>query len=95
MLVTWEHNFRTVPLERIGWRWAVERGWGIVAFGGHGSTWMRDAARQRWLGDAVPDGWHHEVGVSLSGLFGLLRLDLARRIDAPGWAVGFGAARLF
>ena len=43
----------------------------------------------------MPDRVHHELGLSLSGLFGLFRLDVAARLDAPGFAVGVSAARIF
>ncbi len=39
--------------------------------------------------------WHHEIGVSLSGLFSLFRVDFATRLDAPGFTVGIGSARIF
>ncbi|MFK7846848.1 MAG: DUF5686 family protein [Rhodothermales bacterium] len=39
--------------------------------------------------------WHQEVGVSLSGLFSLFRVDFATRLDAPGFTVGIGSARIF
>lgn len=92
----WEHNFRTVPFEALGWRWAVRRNLGLIVFGGHGRTWMT-AARKAMLSyiPRVPDQVHHEVGVSLNGLFGYFRLDVARRLDAPGTRVGIWVARLF
>ncbi len=101
VLVAWEHHFRTVLFERLGWRWAVDRGLGIIAFGGHGRSWLRgeNAAGEPgsptgWSPN-IAEGWHHEVGLSLNGVLEMLRLDVARRLDKPGWAVGFGVARLF
>ncbi|MBO6779885.1 MAG: carboxypeptidase-like regulatory domain-containing protein [Rhodothermales bacterium] len=102
-LVTWEHHFRTVPFERLGWRWAVDEGLGIIAFGGHGRTWLRPENQprntqprlaDRWQPNLV-DAWVHELGLSISGLFGMLRVDLVRRLDDPAWSWGIGAARIF
>ncbi|MFT5144547.1 MAG: hypothetical protein ACI80V_003274 [Rhodothermales bacterium] len=102
-LIAWEHHFRTVPFERLGLRGLVKRGWGIIAFGGHGRTWLRAENSPAAAGGRVPNAWnpsvstawHHEVGLSLNGLFGILRLDVARRLDQPDWVVGFGIAKLF
>jgi hypothetical protein len=95
----WEHNFRTVPFEVVGLDALADRSWNLIVFGGHARTWAdfpegsptEDVA----LPILIPEQWHHEVGISLSGLFGLLRVDVATRLDAPGWTVGFGAARVF
>lgn len=88
----WEHNFRTVPFELIGWRWAAERNIGLIVHGGHGRTWFGD----RTLLDYAPqysDGFHHEIGVSINGLFDWFRLDFTKRLDAPGFFVGVGFAQ--
>ena len=98
----WEHTFRTLPFEFVGWRWAVERGWNVLVHGGHALTWV-DAATRADNAAAVPgraalttpDGGHHEVGLGLSGLLGLFRVDVTTRLDAPGLVVSFGAARVF
>ena len=88
----WEHNFRTVPFELIGWRWAAERNIGLIVHGGHGRTWFGD----RTLLDYAPqyiDGFHHEIGVSINGLFDWFRLDFTKRLDAPGFSVSAGLVR--
>ena len=85
----WEHNFRTVPFELIGWRWAAERNIGLIVHGGHGRTWFGD----RTLLDYAPqyiDGFHHELGVSINGLFDWFRLDFTKRLDASGFFVSVG-----
>jgi hypothetical protein len=99
LAVTWEHTFRTVPFERLGLGWAAERGWSLLVHGGHAAAW---APADTWIpADAVPpvpsstDGWHHEVGIGLSGLLGLARLDLTTRLDAPGLALSLAVARMF
>ncbi|MDA0875349.1 MAG: hypothetical protein O3C45_09865 [Bacteroidetes bacterium] len=97
VLLAWEHSLRTVPFEWLDWDWAVERHWNVLVHGASG--WSRfkrvdpvRVARSRAV--AAPDG-HHEVGLSLSGLFTVLRLDTAWRLDAPGFRIGLSAARVF
>ena len=89
----WEHNFRSTPFELLGlWHWAM-RGTGLVVHGASGRTWI-DPERLAGLG-YVPryrDGFRHEAGVSLI-LYNLLRLDLTRRLDRPGWSAGASVAR--
>lgn len=92
----WEHNFRTVPFELLGLRRLAEDGYNLIVFGGHGRTWLSDDARAELNYPLrVPDDFHHEVGVSFSGIFRILRLDVAARLDEPGFAVGVSAARIF
>lgn len=91
----WEHSFRSVPFELIGWRWAARKGWNVILHGAHARTWLSD----RLVGEigyegASPDGFHHELGVSLSGIFGLFRLDAVSRLDAPGFTIGMGMGRI-
>jgi hypothetical protein len=40
-------------------------------------------------------GLHTEIGVSLSNIFSLIRLDLAYRLDAPGLYPGISLSRFF
>ena len=92
----WEHDFRTLPFEAAGLYGLAERGWNVLLFGGHGRTWAAGAeANSLQSPSNVPERFHHEVGVGLSGLLGVLRVDLAKRIDAKGWSVSLGFARLY
>jgi hypothetical protein len=95
----WEHNFRTVPFEALGLDVLAERSWNLIVFGGHARTWADLPEGSPTVDVAVPvivpEQWHHEVGVSLSGLGGIFRVDVATRLDAPAWTVGLGAARVF
>ena len=89
----WEHNFRSTPFELLGlWQWAM-RGTGLVVHGASGRTWI-DPERLGALGydPRYRDGFRHEAGVSLI-LYNLLRLDLTRRLDGPGWSAGASVAR--
>lgn len=92
-LVAWEHTFRTVPFERLGWDWAVRRHWSVILTGGHG--WSQS---DRALGAGrlhLGGSWHHEAGISLSGLFTALRVDTSWRLDEPGFRIGISTARIF
>ena len=94
--VFWEHNFRTVPFEWIGWQWAVRRNLGILIHGAHGRTWISSAALAG-LADSptYQNSFHHEAGASINGLFDLLRVNVTRRLDTPGTCVSMEMARIF
>lgn len=89
----WEHDFKTTPFELLGlWDWAM-RGFGLVAHGASGRTWM-DPYRRAGL-DHDPryqESIHHEIGVSLV-MYHLLRLDFTRRLDQAGWGIGLSLTR--
>ena len=85
-LVAYEHSFRTLPFEVLGLHALARRQYNVLVHGTHGRTWGGPLAHTRW---------HHEVGVSLSGLFGGLRLDLTQRLDERRTTVGVGVARVF
>lgn len=96
----WEHNFRTVPFELLGMDRLAERALNLIVFGGHGRSWLPG----RWATPAPGEaeglvfdsaGWHHEVGLSLSGVFSIVRIDVAQRLDEPGFFIGIGTARIF
>lgn len=78
----WEHHFRTVPFEWIGWDAAVDKSIGLIVFGSSARTWR-------------PNQKHHEIGMSVSGLFSLMRVDVAYRVDQPGFFAGLSLARIF
>lgn len=92
-MLAWEHSFRTVPFERLGWRWAVKRHWSLIVHGAHGYADSRDRLPVGYT--ELGGRWHHEAGLSLSGLFTLFRLDAAWRLDTPGFRVGLSSARIF
>ncbi len=82
-----EHNFRTMPWEIIGWRWAADQGYNFLLTGAAARTWSRQAVAQTDL--------HAEAGFSVSGLFDFLRLDVTFRLDEPGVGVGIALPRVF
>ena len=91
--VLWEHNFRTVLFEAVGLRWFAEKGITIIMHGASGQTWRGESTNAEY--DYIRDGVRHEVGLSVSGIFGLFRADVTKRLDRHGWFAGFGLARLF
>lgn len=95
-----EHNFRSIFFESLGWRKSAKSGLSILAFGGIGRTWLSKDQTQFFnssIGYLPPstNNWHSEVGVSLSNIFSLFRIDVAYRIDEPGIYPGVSVARLF
>ena len=93
--VFWEHDFRTIPFELLGLRGLTRRGYSLILTGGHAQTWISDSP---FIDDPLPylpsPGMHHEIGVSLSGLFFLMRVGVAVRLDAPGASFILSTARL-
>jgi hypothetical protein len=91
-LLAAEHNFRTIPFELLGLRTLVDKGWGIILFGGAGAAY---AGKNKPSGLLDSDGIHTEVGVSLNSVFGILRVDFAKRLDREGFFLGFSVPRYF
>jgi hypothetical protein len=87
-----EHNFRTLPFELLGFDYFVDKGWGIILFGGAGYAEAKDEEPFNLL---ISDGIHTEIGASLNSIFGVVRLDFAKRLDAPGFFIGFSVPRYF
>ncbi len=83
----WEHSFRAWPFDALGWRYPGEKGVGLLLHGAHGRIW----------GDASADKLDlHELGISLSGLFSYVRVDVTRRLGTPGfWCTGLSVAKFF
>jgi hypothetical protein len=94
--IFWEHNFRTVPFEIIGWRWAVKRNLGLLVHGAHGRTWLDDQNR---IGPNYSPSYvekvHHELGVSLNGIFDLVRFNVTKRLEPACIYVSVEMARIF
>ncbi len=92
----WEHNFRTVPFEIIGLRYLAKKNISIILHGASGRTWLSEDSRNQipfsgWYTDKM----HHELGISLNGLFGLFRLDLTRSLTDSHYYFGAGFSRIF
>ena len=94
----WEHNFRTIPFEWMGLHELAQKGWGIILFGADGRTWIhqyRLKELEKVYQPKYKDGFYHEIGISLNGIMGVLRLDFAKRIGERGYSFGVGVARVF
>lgn len=94
--VFWEHNFRTVPFELLGIDYLARKGLSIIVHGAHGRTWI-DTERLEQNENNIPylNRIHHELGVSLNSIFGMLRIDGTWRLDRPGFYLSAGFARFF
>ena len=93
----WEHSFRTVPFEILGLDGIAQRGLNVIVHGAHARTWQDDALAPGPAGflRTTGDAWHHEVGLGVSGLLGLLRADVSARLDRQAFSIGISAARIF
>jgi opacity protein-like surface antigen len=89
----WEHNFRTIPFEILGMYGLARRGIGIVIHGASGHIWQN--GQSPGLRYAPDDGFYHEAGLSVNGIFGIFRLDATMRLDQPVFTAGIGFARFF
>jgi hypothetical protein len=88
-----EHDFKSIPFEWMGFGWPSRKGIGLIAFAGAADAWGGPSTNPI----STPRGSmpHMEAGVSLNGIFSLLRVDAAWRLDDPGFFVKFGIARYF
>jgi hypothetical protein len=91
-LIYGEHNFSTIPFELLGLRTLVDKGWGVILFGGIGET---ITSRKAAEGFFPSNGVHSEAGISLNRVFGILRIDAAFRLDKEGFYVGFSVPKYF
>ncbi|NIT61590.1 MAG: carboxypeptidase-like regulatory domain-containing protein, partial [Aliifodinibius sp.] len=92
-----EHNFRTIPFELLGLQPLVNNNIGFIVFAGAAKTWLHNDnfLSQSGFQPRQTNGTHWEIGASLNGILGLIRLDLATRIDQPAILVNISLARLF
>jgi hypothetical protein len=92
----WEHNFRTVPFELLNMDFLYKNGISLLIFGGLGRTWISDQRLKTLDYDyRYTDEIHTEIGISVSGIFDLLRIDLTQRLDRPLFYVGIAFSRFF
>ncbi len=93
--IFWEHNFRTVPFEILGLQSFAKKGTSILVFGGHGKTWFSSDVKKVWPQYRALDSVYHEIGLSVSGILDLFRIDLIQRLDQPGFYGGVSIAKFF
>jgi len=95
-----EHDFKSIPFEVIGLRGFSKKGIGLILFGGAANAWISDPAGKLEFESLTPvlresSGVHYETGVSLNGIFSIMRLDAAWRLDQPDFRLTLGIARYF
>lgn len=96
--IHWEHNFRTIPFELIGLIGLARKGYGVIVHGSHG-VYKSDVSRSAFTllpGSNMSGhkGELHEMGMSINGVFGLLRVDASKRLNGSGYFLGFSVARI-
>lgn len=96
----WEHNFRSIFFEAMGLSWFAKKGWGFLVYGSHARTFLADATKNELKQRtdytlSYSDSFHHEVGLALNGVFGFARVNITKRLDAPGLRIGIGVTRYF
>jgi hypothetical protein len=94
--VSVEHNFRRVPLLSTGIPFLYENNLEIVVFGSIAQSWLL-SSRQNLLSSGVAtDGWYYEMGLGVSRILDLFRLDLTWRGKEPrGFVITLGIADFF
>ena len=92
----WEHNFRTIPFEALGLMSIARKGISFLIHGSHGYTHSDFSRHQnRVFSSYQSENEVHELGASINGIFSLIRLDAAKRVNGPGYFLGFSVARVF
>ncbi len=84
----WEQNFRTVPFELLGLWSLANQGYHMIVFGGHAFIRGAQPPSNDWI-------YHNELGLSLGGILGLIRINFAYHIGANRVWPSFGLARIF
>ena len=95
-----EHDFKSTPFEALGLWGLSKKGLGLIVFGGAANAWVSDPSYQQEYDFLTPalrqtDGPHVEIGGSINGIFSILRLDAAFRLDTPDTYFTIGVARYF
>ncbi|OGB60605.1 MAG: hypothetical protein A2Y94_03075 [Caldithrix sp. RBG_13_44_9] len=94
--IFWEHNFRTLPFEVVGWRQLAQKNIGIILHGASGRTWIEeDPQKELSYQPVYQDRFHHEIGLSVNGLFNFFRIDFTQRLDKKEFYAGFTLSRIF
>ena len=88
----WQHDFQTIPFELLGLHSLAERGLRLTLLGAHGRTWVTsDLLEQGAYQPFAPDGFRHEVGITLDGILGVLSLEVAKQLGGPELDVSIDA----
>lgn len=79
VMLTLEHNFRSVPFLLLDIPFLYKNSLELIVFGSVARSWSRDHNALAF--GRTTGGWYTEAGIGISRVFGLLRFDLAYRID--------------
>lgn len=93
LTLTVEHNFRSVPFLWLNIPFLYKNSIEFVTF----ATIAQASATIKSPPPFIhsTNGWYSEAGISISRIFGLLRLDLTRRFTAPSaWVLTLGIATI-
>ena len=95
-----EHDFKSTPFEALGFWGISKKGIGLIVFGGATNAWVSDPVSKQVMESLTPilresQGVHYEAGVSLNGIFSIMRLDAAFRLDQADFNITLGVARYF
>jgi hypothetical protein len=94
--IFWEHNFRTVPFELLGLQSIARNNISIILHGASARSWISEETLQNLSYTPVyVEQFHHELGLSVNGLFDLFRFDFTQRLDQKDFYIGFSFSRLF
>lgn len=94
VLLALEHNFRSIPFLALNIPFLYENNIELLVHGAVARTWSG-------AGTVLPTGtttrrWYFEGGVGIGKIFGLLRVDLTRRLyDPAGFFLTVGVSRIF
>ena len=94
MVISAEHNFRSTPFLLANIPFLYKNGIELIFQGTMARSWVRGLPVRAFANPTK--GWYTEVGLGISRIFGLLRIDLTRRFTAPsGLFLTISVANLF
>ena len=88
-----EHNFRSIPFLVLDVPCLYKNSLELILYGSVAKSWNPSGSLP--YGRST-EGWYAETGIGMSRIFGLLRIDVTRRLtDSDAWFVTLGIARIF
>ncbi len=92
----WEHNFRTIPFEIIGFKGLAKTGIEIIVHGASAKFWkgesklFSDFTSQKYLNNI-----QSEIGFSINKVFNFFRIDFTKNLNRDDYFIGLSVARMF
>lgn len=91
--ISLEQNFRSVPFLALDIPFLYENSVELILHGSAARTWNSSGVLPYTFSS---NGWYSEIGIGISRILGILRLDVTRRLTgSDSWFVTFGTARIF